>query len=191
MPNTFFKYNTSINCEICNNEFVRTSGKQKYCPICITSGKARKFTISKYYYIHRDRVLENQKKTYYKDIKHTREIKNKYGNSERGIAKQREFYKKNKDKIIERSYRWQMKYKPGKYRELAKKLMVNIPKICLDCGSVENINIHHVDGNFRNTVIENLVYVCRKCHGLRHRKLNLFNKTNHVSPTLRDKPLSP
>lgn len=37
-------------------------------------------------------------------------------------------------------------------------------KKCEICGSTDNIDVHHVDGNHKNNTISNLMWVCRKCH---------------------------
>lgn len=61
----------------------------------------------------------------------------------------------------------------GLYRKLM--LAKGKPK-CLYCGSTENIDVHHIDGNRRNNDIGNLVFLCKKCHiGKAHKnkKLNL------------------
>ena len=38
---------------------------------------------------------------------------------------------------------------------------------CEDCGSKENLEFHHVDGNHKNTDDANIKVLCSKCHGLR------------------------
>ena len=52
---------------------------------------------------------------------------------------------------------------------------------CEICGSVKNLDIHHIDGNWQNNNLDNLMCLCRSCHtkyelnkdrcGLRIRKL--------------------
>lgn len=37
-------------------------------------------------------------------------------------------------------------------------------KKCAECGSEENIEVHHVDGNRTNNSIENLAPLCHSCH---------------------------
>jgi len=54
--------------------------------------------------------------------------------------------------------------------------IMNIPKVCSKCGSTTNIDIHHIDGNFRNNSTNNLVALCRSCHMKEHRRLKLWKK---------------
>ena len=39
-----------------------------------------------------------------------------------------------------------------------------VEKKCAMCGSTENIHVHHIDKNHSNNNIENLMYLCAKCH---------------------------
>jgi hypothetical protein len=43
---------------------------------------------------------------------------------------------------------------------------VNI--ICSYCGSPEDICIHHIDGDWKNNAIKNLIPACRSCHSKLH-----------------------
>lgn len=42
-------------------------------------------------------------------------------------------------------------------------------KVCEICGSTNNIDIHHKDGNYHNNDENNLMIVCRSCHCKLHR----------------------
>ena len=45
---------------------------------------------------------------------------------------------------------------------------------CEICGSTQNLDIHHIDGNYQNNELDNLVCLCRSCHMKEeHRKDNL------------------
>ena len=44
------------------------------------------------------------------------------------------------------------------------------PHYCERCGSAENIDVHHKDGNYNNNIPENLVVLCRSCHIKEHRE---------------------
>ena len=39
---------------------------------------------------------------------------------------------------------------------------------CSECGSTEQSLIHHKDHNPRNTIVSNLVRLCRACHAAHH-----------------------
>ena len=41
--------------------------------------------------------------------------------------------------------------------------------ICDNCGSIENIHIHHKDGNCKNNSRDNLQALCKSCHMKHHR----------------------
>lgn len=43
-------------------------------------------------------------------------------------------------------------------------------KVCEICGSKQNVDVHHKDGNYRNNTSKNLVLVCRSCHNKLHRQ---------------------
>lgn len=52
----------------------------------------------------------------------------------------------------------------------ARKLMEGIPKVCVNCGATEDIDMHHIvplsqgGGNH----LGNIVYLCRRCHYKAH-----------------------
>ena len=35
---------------------------------------------------------------------------------------------------------------------------------CEICGSTQNLDIHHIDGNYQNNELDNLICLCRSCH---------------------------
>lgn len=37
---------------------------------------------------------------------------------------------------------------------------------CEICKTKENLHVHHIDGDHRHNVLENLTWVCAKCHNL-------------------------
>lgn len=39
---------------------------------------------------------------------------------------------------------------------------------CIKCGSDENLEVHHVDGNSLNNIPANLVALCHSCHLRQH-----------------------
>lgn len=44
-------------------------------------------------------------------------------------------------------------------------------KVCEVCGSKKNIDVHHIDGDYRHNDPSNLMVVCRSCHMKIHKSL--------------------
>lgn len=40
--------------------------------------------------------------------------------------------------------------------------------VCIDCGSVKYLQTHHIDGDRKHNVLDNLVLLCKLCHVKRH-----------------------
>ena len=40
----------------------------------------------------------------------------------------------------------------------------NFKMVCAGCGNIHSIEIHHIDENQKNNMIENLIPLCRNCH---------------------------
>lgn len=67
-----------------------------------------------------------------------------------------DYYKKNQDKnYIRQVHRNQHSKKP-------------FSKVCQECGSIENLEIHHIT----YSKVFNGLILCRTCHGKRHQKYN-------------------
>lgn len=43
---------------------------------------------------------------------------------------------------------------------------------CEKCGSINNLDIHHIDGNWKNNNLDNLMCLCRSCHTKYERNKN-------------------
>ena len=56
---------------------------------------------------------------------------------------------------------------------------------CALCDSVDNLEVHHINGLKRDNNLDNLVTLCRKCH----RKIEKGKKKNHVKKTTKIKKL--
>ncbi len=39
---------------------------------------------------------------------------------------------------------------------------------CVDCGSNDNLHIHHIDKNHENNSEDNLMLLCKNCHWKKH-----------------------
>ena len=44
---------------------------------------------------------------------------------------------------------------------------------CLSCGATEKIHVHHIDHDYTNNVLSNLITLCSKCHLGGHRRKEL------------------
>lgn len=42
-------------------------------------------------------------------------------------------------------------------------------EVCELCGCDENLDIHHIDGNWQNNNLDNLICLCRSCHNKEHK----------------------
>lgn len=45
---------------------------------------------------------------------------------------------------------------------------------CAICGSIENLDVHHLDGNIKNNSTDNLETLCHHCHMKLHRRKRKF-----------------
>ena len=61
-------------------------------------------------------------------------------------------------------------YRDGRLRSEAARVLegAGVPKICVICDVAENLEIHHVDGYELHNTLENLRYLCRRCHHAVH-----------------------
>lgn len=50
---------------------------------------------------------------------------------------------------------------------------------CKCCGSLEKLQIHHVDGSWKNNDVSNLELLCWDCHKKTLFGLNPYKKRNH------------
>lgn len=39
-----------------------------------------------------------------------------------------------------------------------------VPRVCVRCGSLEGLEVHHKDGDPHNNILENLEFLCMPCH---------------------------
>ena len=50
-----------------------------------------------------------------------------------------------------------------------KRMILEVNKICQECGSDERLEVHHKDKNRKNNNLNNLQLLCRSCHSKQHR----------------------
>lgn len=122
----------------------------------------RKQYFQEYRKNNRQRILENQRKWYKKNrlkvLQSNKEWRKKNRKKWNEIVKN--WAKKNKDKVYSYSCGFDRKtiFKRDHYQ-------------CQNCGSKENLEIHHIDGKGmrikkkeRNNLPQNLITLCSKCH---------------------------
>lgn len=73
--------------------------------------------------------------------------------------------KENKEVNRERSFYPRELKRPGGTREQA---LIRDSNKCLMCESSDKVEVHHIDYNKKNSDIDNLMTLCKKCHGLTH-----------------------
>lgn len=52
--------------------------------------------------------------------------------------------------------------------QIVRKEIINLQQICQICSSDKHLIVHHKDKNKKNNNINNLIVLCRKCHGKIH-----------------------
>ena len=148
-------------CEICGNKFTPYRSTNRFC-----SKECRaKDENKRYLEIHKKWVRENpekRKKAWRKYNETHKEIINK---------KNRENYYRKRDYYL-KYQKLEINKINNNARTRAKIVMKNadIKKECFECGSLEKIQIHHIDYKPINNDLSNLIYLCSTCHGKRHRK---------------------
>ena len=51
---------------------------------------------------------------------------------------------------------------PNKYRQIQPQ--------CEKCGSIDDLQVHHIDENRNNNKSDNLIVLCRSCHSIVHNR---------------------
>ena len=54
------------------------------------------------------------------------------------------------------------------------------PAVCSICGTAENLDVHHRDGDSTNNVFENFMYLCQDCHMKLHGKLRILRNLRNL-----------
>lgn len=117
----------------------------------------------------------------YKQSEKGKEANRKYSTSEKRKAYMRKYMRKNPEKF-KRSKEYMREYmknymmkhdnhnkyllRQKDYFAFRKKL-IDLYKECQECGSKENLEMHHLD--YSDSNIGNIIILCRKCHRHLHR----------------------
>ena len=169
MPNLFFRYKQRT-CVYCDKIYIPSSGRQRFCNTCVSSKIPKKLWEKEHN--SKPEVRSKWKEQYYKDLAHTREVRNKYNSSEKGRECKKRYYEKNKEKIF---LKLKEKRVLTKSRTRAHELWIKTygEKICTKCGSKNDVCIHHIDLNPLNNEIDNLQALCRRCHTDLHKIIRI------------------
>lgn len=110
-------------------------------------------------------------------------INRKYAHTKVSIEKRKEYNKKRLDKI--RTYGISIKAITLLGLKLALEIYDKYDRKCAYCDSEYDLTVHHIDRKGRNYInkglkpnnnIENLIILCRKCHGSIHGKQHKIKK---------------
>jgi len=152
-------------CENCKKECERKSNNQKYCKKC---SYLKRLERNREY--DRKRSKSNHRKNwtiqYYNKIREKKRKRDReyYQKNKEKLKKYYEEYrKKNKEKILMRTYAF----------KFLKGLKGNK---CENCGSNENLQLHHKEytqlnkKEFREEDVKKLMLLCAKCHRFLHQR---------------------
>lgn len=113
-----------------------------------------------------------------------------YKNPEDAKARTRRYYLAHKEKILKQTREWALAH-PEKRKEISARdnrkrrekkriwwenksfggaISIIGENKCWDCGEINDLVIHHLDGNHSNNEIKNLKIICKKCHAYVHGK---------------------
>lgn len=69
------------------------------------------------------------------------------------------------------------------------RLIVKGPKVCNGCGSWDNLQVHHKDGNHENNSPDNLEWLCVNCHSKKHKRyIPRFETSEDIDISFRFNP---
>jgi len=179
-------------CRQCQKEFIDVTYFGKRGTFYCSKKCAKKFWNRKRYLKDKEKILERVKKWQAENKDKVNLYKRKNKEKYRDIyrEKNRLWARNHSDKIKA----WQEAH-PDKVKEYKRKYEINhgyrgYPDefngllklkikerdnfICQDCGTNQNLVIHHLDENKENNNPENLITLCWSCHMARHRKPFLF-----------------
>ena len=148
-------------CVICDTEFEALRSDGIYC-----SGKCRRKPWNdRNAAYHKDYASKNREKL--------RKIKEKWNRSDKGVANRKEWYENHKDEIIRKlDSNPNRNYEAMMGKRAKRQLLKHFPKACFDCGTSSGlIDAHHINKIRSDNSLNNLKWLCRKCHAIEHIRL--------------------
>ena len=110
----------------------------------------------------------------------TEGYKDTYASKETSRQKRKAYRKTHSQEIVDKMTIWR-KANPERYKDSVRRAhhKANFDGLrdsaleladhkCQECGTPDDIMVHHIDGDKKNNVVENLLVVCRSCHGKEH-----------------------
>lgn len=86
--------------------------------------------------------------------------------------------KQRAKKIGDKNPRWKGGVSRAPYAAVYQAIRKTLEQSCMLCQSKEKLVAHHIDNNYKNNEISNIVIVCRGCHNKIHKTgLKLSDKT--------------
>lgn len=103
----------------------------------------------------------------YKDPEVRRRYKHEHymRNREKVLRRVREYERSHPDVRKRASHKYNQR-KNAPYHEIADE--AGLVRVCVECGSVEGLGIHHIDGDHYNNAVDNLQWMCVSCHAKLH-----------------------
>lgn len=152
-------------CLMCKEDYTPNSSVQKYCEECSIK---RKIEYKKQWAKdNREKLTKNSKKWYWENLELARASKRKWNWSESGVKYRKKYSKDHKEVIYERLKKYKDRTN-ARSRANYKIKKLGWERICKECGSIDKVQIHHIDENPFNNEIENLTLLCLKHHKLKH-----------------------
>lgn len=158
-----------MNCAYCGKRFPKRpwpATRAKFCSVRCNKNAwadrnkdAIKEKNRRYQQEHRDRRLLSQYR---------------YNNSEKGRAMKRRHYDATIKERVEQylnAYRLNPEVRKVQYqRQKSRRILLRsgISPVCKHCGAVQRLHCHHRDDNPSNMSLDNLEWLCFRCHARVH-----------------------
>lgn len=153
------------NCDICSELYTPNSSRQKFCSSCTITHRA---SYKKQWRLaNKVKDNETKKKWYWNNVEKARAVKRKWNWSEGGVEYRKKYAQEHKETIYTRLKKYKARNDSrSKANYLIKKW--GWERVCAVCGSIERVQIHHIDGDPFNNEKENLTLLCLVHHKLKH-----------------------